>query len=127
MTPTQAILSAEADRYRAMIAGDVEALRAACDPKLRYVTSFGVVHTLESWLAKIGSESFTYERIEHPVDAIQLCGDVAVVHGRAIAYGTIDGEHTSLSMITLSVLVGDEHGHWRLRAFQATSIASWNG
>lgn len=123
MTPTQAVLAAEADRYRAMTAGDLDALRAACDPKLRYVTSFGDVETLDSWLGKIQTEAFQYERIEHPVDAIQIYDDVAIVHGRIYAYGEVQGEHVTISTITISILVCDEDRHWRLRAFQATAAA----
>ena len=123
MTPTQAILAAEADRYRAMTDGDVDAVRASCDPKLHYVSSWGAVDTLDSWLAKIATETVWYERIEHPVDAVQIYDRVAIVNGRAVGHGTISGEPASLSVITLSVLVSDEHGHWRLRAFQATAAS----
>ncbi len=123
MTPTQAVLAAEADRYRAMTAGDVDALRAACDPKLRYVTSLGVVETLDSWLDKIETETFQYERIEHPVDAIQIYEDVAVVHGRMNAYVELHGENLMIANITISILVQDEDQHWRLRVFQATTAA----
>jgi len=123
VTPTQAILSAEADRYRAMIAGDVEALRAACDPKLRYVSSVGIADTLDSWLAKIETEMFRYERIEHPVDAIQIYDNIAIVHGRMLAYGELRGEQMALSTITVSVLKCDDEGDWRLLAFQATAAA----
>ena len=123
MTPTQAILAAEADRYRAMIAGDIEAIRTACDPKLRYVSSLGVVETLESALAKIEAETYRYDRIEHPVDAIQIYDNVAIVHGRMEAHGELRGEHISVSTITISVLRCDDDGHWRLTAFQATPAA----
>jgi len=124
VTPTQAILGAEADRYRAMIAGDVDALRSACDPKMRYVSFLGVTETLDSWIAKIEADTFRYDRIEHPVDSIQIYDTVAIVHGRMHAHGDLHGEPISASTITISVLTCDEDGHWRLLAFQATAVAA---
>jgi len=124
VTPTQAILGAEADRYRAMIAGDVDALRSACDPKMRYVSFLGVTETLDSWLAKIEGDTYRYDRIEHPVDAIQIYDTVAIVHGRMQAHGDLRGEPISASTITISVLTCGEDGYWRLLAFQATTVAA---
>ena len=121
MTPTQAVLAAEADRYRAMVDGDVDALRRMCDPALRYVVSSGETESLESWLAKIGDGRFRYERIEHPVDRVDIRGELAVVSGRMHAHGKMDGVMTTIASVTTGVLVRDG-ASWRLLIFHATRM-----
>jgi hypothetical protein len=122
MTPTQAVLAAEADRYRAMVDGDVNALRTMCDPALRYVVSSGATESLESWLQKIGDGRFRYDRIEHPVDRVDIRGELAVVSGRMHAVGVIDGVLTTIAALTTGVLVRDGTS-WRLLVFHATRMA----
>lgn len=122
MTVTQNVLVAEADRYRAMVDRDVDALRSMCHPKLRYVHSLGGVDTLDSWLAKISGGEFRYDRIEHPVESVDMRGDMAIVHGRILTYGEVDGRHVTVSGITTSVLVREAE-QWLLLSFQSTRTA----
>jgi hypothetical protein len=119
VTPTQAILAAEADRYRAMVDGDVDALRAMCDPALRYILSTGEIDTLESWLAKIAEGRYRYDRIEHPVERVDIRGDVAVVSGRMLMSGALDGALLTASNLTTGILTRDG-STWRLLVFHAT-------
>jgi hypothetical protein len=119
VTPTQAILAAEADRYRAMVDGDVDALRAMCDPALRYIRSTGEIDTLESWLAKIADGRYRYDRIEHPVERVDIRGDVAVVSGRMFMSGALDGALLTASNLTTGILTRDG-STWRLLVFHAT-------
>ena len=119
MTPTQAILAAEADRYRAMVDGDVDALRAMCDPALRYILSTGEIDTLESWLAKIADGRYRYDRIEHPVERVDIRGDVAVVSGRMFMSGALDGALLTASNLTTGILTRDG-STWRLLLSHAT-------
>jgi hypothetical protein len=119
VTPTQAILAAEADRYRAMVDGDVDALRAMCDPALRYILSTGKIDTLESWLAKIADGRYRYDRIEHPVERVDIRGDVAVVSGRMLMSGALDGALRTASNLTTGILTRDG-STWRLLVFHAT-------
>ena len=119
MTPTQAILSAEADRYRAMVDGDVDALRSMCDPALRYVMTTGEVETLESWLEKIKERRYRYDRIEHPVERVEIRSDLAVVSGRMHMSGEADGALVTLSTLTTAVLTRGVSS-WRLLFFHAT-------
>ena len=122
MTPTQAILASEADRYRAMVEGDVEALRSMCDPALRYVMSSGEIDTLESWLTKISDGRYRYDRIEHPVERVDIRGDLAVVCGRVHVSGERDGALTTVENMTTAVL-GRDGSSWRLLIFHASSAA----
>ena len=119
MTPTQAILSAEADRYRAMVDGDVDALRSMCDPALRYVMTTGEIETLDSWLEKISTRRYRYDRIEHPVERVEIRGDLAVVSGRMHLSGEADGALMTLSTLTTAVLTRVESS-WRLLIFHST-------
>jgi ketosteroid isomerase-like protein len=119
VTPTQAILAAEADRYRAMVEGDVGALRSMCDPALRYVMSSGEIDTLESWLEKISERRYRYDRIEHPVERVDIRGDVAVVSGRMLMSGALDGTLLTASNLTTGILTRDGSS-WRLLVFHAT-------
>ena len=119
MTPTQAILAAEADRYRAMVDGDVDALRAMCDPALRYILSTGEIDTLESWLAKIADGRYRYDRIEHPVERVDIRGDIAVVSGRMHMIGSLEGTLLTASNLTTGILTRDV-STWRLLVFHAT-------
>jgi len=122
VTPTQALLAAEADRYRAMVDGDVDALRAMCDPALRYILSTGEIDTLESWLAKIADGRYRYDRIEHPVERVDIRGDIAVVSGRMLMCGALDGTLLTASNLTTGVLTRDG-STWRLLVFHATREA----
>lgn len=118
MTPTQAILAAEADRYRAMVDGDVDALRSMCDPALRYVMSTGEIDTRESWLAKISAGRYNYHRIEHPVERVDVRGELAVVCGRMYMFGGRDGTLATADNLTTAIL-GREGSTWRLLIFHA--------
>jgi hypothetical protein len=122
MTPTQAVLAAEADRYRAMVAGDTDALRSMCDPGLRYVLPSGEILTLDTWIDKISGGALRYDRIEHPVDRVEINGDVAVVSGRAYAYAERDGRVYAMSVRSLSVLLHRD-ATWQLLVFQATAMS----
>lgn len=122
MTPTQAVLSAEADRYRAMVEGNIDRLRSMCEPALRYVQPSGDLLVLDAWLKKISAGELRYARIEHPVDRVEIHGDVAIVCGRVHAFGERDGQVSDLTLRSLSVLRRHDAG-WRLLAFQATSMS----
>jgi ketosteroid isomerase-like protein len=102
-----------------MVDGDVDALRSMCDPTLRYVLTTGEVENLESWLEKIRERRFRYDRIEHPVERVEIRGDLAVVIGRMHVFGAAEGTMVTLTMLTTSVLTRDGSS-WRLLIFHAT-------
>lgn len=120
-TDTGAVRSAEARRYRAMADADVVTLTQLCSPRLVYVHSTGHRDDKASYLDKMASGVFRYDRIEHTEEHVEVLGGVAMVVGTMTASGRANGQAVTLSSRVLAVWAREEQ-QWRLVAVQSTRM-----
>ncbi|MGW7021219.1 nuclear transport factor 2 family protein [Streptomyces decoyicus] len=118
-TDTALIRALENRRFDALVARDFAAFAELAHPGLAYTHSNGAVDTLDSYLAKCESGHFVYHRIAHPVDALTVVGDTAVVIGEMHADMTAGGVRRNLANRSLAVWARVD-GSWKFLAYQAT-------
>lgn len=111
----------EARRYAAMVASDIDAFIALAHPQLIYTHSNGVVDSLSSYVAKCRDGYYQYLRLEHPIDSIQVLGNVVLVHGVMAGEIISGGTHKSLNNRVLAVWTA-LGGEWKLLSYQPTPI-----
>lgn len=115
----QELLDLEHARYRALEAGDADALAALCHPGLVYTHSNGARDDLASMRRKVQQKVFVHGPIDHPVDRIVLDGSTGIVVGSMRAQVWVNGEERHLDNASLAVWTRTEQG-WRLLAYQPT-------
>jgi ketosteroid isomerase-like protein len=106
-------------RYQAMIDSDLAVLRELCSDDLVYTHSNAERDTKASYLEKVESGFYVYEWIEHPVQALLVSGDCAIVVGEMRASVINNGEPRKLDNACLAVWVRTSSG-WRFTAYQPT-------
>ena len=106
-------------RYQAMLDGDFDTFAALAHPDLRYTHSNGVVDSLQSYLGKCRDGYYCYLHLEHPIDCIQIIGDIALIHGSMSGELISNGVQKSLHNRALAVWVRGDHD-WTLIAYQPT-------
>jgi methionine synthase II (cobalamin-independent) len=116
-----AVLSAEDQRYRAVVEGDLAALEELFADELSYAHSTGEVDTKASYLEKLRSRYYVYSRIDHPADRVAVVGDCATVVGRMVADLEVQGRPKQLDQLALAVWTR-ARGPWQLLAFAPTPI-----
>jgi ketosteroid isomerase-like protein len=115
----QEILSLEDRRYEAVLRSDFDAFAELCHQDLVYAHSNGERDDLSGYIDKCRQGVYVYHRIDHPVEQVQIVGDVALVMGEMHADLTIRGTRTALDNTALAVWtrVGSS---WKLLAYQPT-------
>jgi hypothetical protein len=116
-----AVLAAEDRRYRAMIETDLETLDQLLDDRVSYAHSSGVRDTKAEYLGKIESGYYDYQRIDHPVERVDVLGDSAVVIGRMTADLTVQGTQKTIDNLALAVWTRTA-GEWQLVAYASTPL-----
>jgi ketosteroid isomerase-like protein len=117
----RAVLAAEDLRYQAMIDGDLATMDRLCADELSYAHSSGVRDTKSEYFEKVRSGYYDYQRIDHPVERVEVAGDTAIVVGRMTADLTVDGTPKTIDNLALAVW-GRMSGEWRLLAYAPTSL-----
>jgi Domain of unknown function (DUF4440) len=117
----KAVLAAEDRRYRAMQDGDLATLEQMCADELSYAHSSGARDTKEEYLAKVRSGYYVYQRIDHPVERVEVAGDAAIVVGRMTADLLVGGTPKTIDNLALAVWTRAS-GEWRLLAYAPTSL-----
>jgi hypothetical protein len=117
----QAVLDAEARRYRAMLDADLAALDDLCADELSYAHSSGARDTKATYLGKVRSGYYVYRRIDHPHERVEVVGDTAIVVGRMTADLTVAGTAKTIDNLALAVWVRTGTG-WRLLAYAPTQL-----
>ena len=120
-TDRQAVLAAEDRRYQAMLDGDLAALDELCADELSYAHSSGTRDTKDEYLAKLRSGYYVYQRVDHPVERVEVAGDTAVVVGRMTADITVQGTPKTIDNLALAVWTRAS-GDWRLLAYAPTPL-----
>jgi len=119
----KAVLAADDRRYQAMIDADLAALDELCADELSYAHSSGARDTKSEYLEKVRSGYYVYQRIDHPVERVEVVGDAAIVVGRMTADLLVQGTPKSIDNLALAVWTRASGG-WRLLAYAPTTLPS---
>lgn len=121
-----AVLAADDARYRAMLAGDADALDRLLSEDLVYTHSNGVSDNKRAYLAAIRARVFDYRRCEREIARFQDYGNVALLHGtvrlEAVVAGQLKQLHNQYLMVWVHAGAKNDHVGWRLRAWASTLI-----
>jgi len=119
------IRSIEAERRRAMVAGDMQSLERIVDPDALYVHTHTLSETGSEFLELVRNGTYRYSDVRQDEMSIRLLGsDVAIVTGRTIldailpsgAGKTVDGRSV--------VIWAKRGGQWRMLHYQGTMVQS---
>ena len=116
-----AVLAAEDRRYEALLGPDLPVLERLFHDRLSYAHSSGARDTKAEYLGKIESGYYDYQRIDHPVERVDVLGDSAVVIGRMTADLTVQGTQKTIDNLGLAVWTRAT-GNWQLLAYAATPL-----
>ena len=115
------VLAAEDRRYDALLGADLPTLERLFHDRLSYAHSSGVRETKAEYLGKIRDGYYDYQRIDHPVERVEVVGDTVVVVGLMTADLTVDGTPKTIDNLGLAVWTRAT-GNWQLLAYAATPL-----
>lgn len=121
MSIEQDILALEEQRCTAMTKNDIAALEGMFHDDLIYTHSSAVVDTRASYLEALKSGHTRYHSVQRSDEKVRLCGDTALVTGRAIIDVTVKGEKKHLDTRFLDVWTKTPQG-WKFVAWQSTKL-----
>jgi ketosteroid isomerase-like protein len=117
----RAVLDAEDRRYEALMGPDLPTLERLFHDRLSYAHSSGVRDTRDEYLEKVRSGYYDYQRLDHPVERVEVVGDTALVVGRMTADLTVDGTQKTIDNLALAVWTR-AGGEWQLLAYAPTRL-----
>jgi len=121
MSIEQEILALEEKRCAAMAAHDVATLEKLFHDELIYTHSSAVVDTRASYLEALKSGHTRYHSVQRSDEKVRVCGDSALITGRAIIDVTVKGEKKHLDTRFLDVWTKTPQG-WKFIAWQSTKL-----
>jgi len=121
MSQETEILALEEKRFAAMVSGDVAVLDALLHRDLVYTHSSAVVDTKASYLEAIRTGKTRYASQKRFEERVRMCGDCALVTGRAEMQAEVNGVHKTLRLRYLDVWTKTPQG-WKFIAWQSTAI-----
>lgn len=116
-----AVLRADADRYRAMLAGDVDALDRLLSPDLTYTHSSAHRESKAEYLASLSSGRVRYESTRCDEVSVRINGETAILEGHSVFSALVDGVSRTLDNRFLSVWVL-RNSKWQMAAWASTPI-----
>jgi hypothetical protein len=120
-TSEQQILKADADRFAAMVSGDVTTLDRLLAVELSYVTSTGRIEDKHAFLYGIKSGKTKYTSITPSERQVHVMGTVATIVGVAVMRGEEEpGVDIGIRYTSVHVL---RDRRWQMIAWQSTRIA----
>jgi ketosteroid isomerase-like protein len=117
----RAVLDAEDRRYEALMGPDLPTLERLFHDRLSYAHSSGVRDTRDEYLEKVRSGYYDYQRLDHPVERVEVVGDTALVVGRMTADLRVDGIQKTIDNLALAVWTR-AGGEWQLLAYAPTRL-----
>ncbi len=119
----QSLKNAEAQRFRAMVSNDLEALEQILDDDLVYTHTNGRVDDKESFLANLESGAVRYRKIElRGMDSVFWAGEAGMVTGKVILHVEAGERRLTLPVRFTSVYRLGEDRAWHLLGWQSTVI-----
>ena len=119
MSIEQEVLALEEKRCAALAANDVAVLEGMVHDDLIYTHSSAVVDTRASYLEALKSGATRYHSLKRSEEKVRVCGDTALVTGRAAIDVTVKGEHKLIDARYLLVWTKTPKG-WKFIAWQST-------
>jgi ketosteroid isomerase-like protein len=111
-------------RYQAMVAKDVATLEQLLGDRLVYTHSYGGADTKAQYIDGVRSKKFDYQKVERPIESIQVYGDnTAVVTGQVKIDLLAGGQPKVLNSRFANVWVKGAKG-WQMVMWQSTPIAT---
>jgi len=121
MSIEQDVLALEEKRCAAMTANDVATLEKLFHDDLIYTHSSAVVDTRASYLETLRNGHTRYHSVQRSEEKVRVCGDTALVTGRALIDVTVKGEKKHLDTRFLDVWTKTPQG-WKFIAWQSTKL-----
>jgi ketosteroid isomerase-like protein len=121
MSQEKEILALEDVRFKAMVSADVKLLEGLMHDDLIYTHSSAVVDTKASYLESLRGGKTRYKSQKRFEERVRLCGDCALVTGRAEMEAEVNGVHKVLRLRYLDVWTKTPQG-WKFIAWQSTSL-----
>ena len=106
-------------RFQAMIDGDFDTLDKLLGDDLTYTHSSGQADTRAEYIALCKRGVFKYQKIERPIEEIQVYGETVVVTGHVKMDVLIDGNSKLLNSRYTKVWIKGAKG-WQMVAWQST-------
>lgn len=119
MSIEQDVLALEDKRCAALAANDIAALEGMVHDDLIYTHSTAQVDTRAIYLEALKSGATRYHSIKRADEKVRVCGDTALVTGRAAIDVTVKGEHKLIDARYLLVWTKTAKG-WKFIAWQST-------
>lgn len=111
----------DAERMRAMVAGDVDTLGRILADDLSYVHTSAAVDTKSSMMEAIGNGRLNYQKMAARNVKVRDYGSAAVVRGEADVEVTSGGNDLAFSLEFTEVYVNGGAG-WQMVAWQSTRL-----
>ena len=121
MSQEKEILALEEKRFAAMLSGDVGLLDALLHQDLVYTHSSAVVDSKASYLEAIRTGKTRYESQKRFEERVRMCGECALVTGRAEMQAEVNGARKTLRLRYLDVWTKTPQG-WKFIAWHSTAI-----
>ena len=115
------VLLVQADRFRAMVEVDVEALESILSNDLVYTHTTGTSETKAEFLSSLQSQGIEYHSIEPTDLQVRSYDSTAVVTGISAMKVSAGENNFSFSIRFIEVYENDE-GSWRLVSWQSTRL-----
>ncbi len=115
------ILEREAQRGKALLAADIEALDSLLSERLVFAHATAKYEDKASLLQKMGAGTIVYKTLDVTQQQVIDLGDSALLISRLTADVLVGGQPRSIDNMTLSVWTRED-GDWRLVAYQPTAI-----
>jgi hypothetical protein len=119
MTTTEAVLSLEKRRLKAMIEADFPALDEIFSDDLTYTHSSSIVHTKAAYIDAMRRRSFRYADIITADEKVVLTADSALITGSVVIHAEFPAGPQVIDSRYLSVWTRGEGG-WKHTAWQST-------
>src|SRR6185295_967981 len=107
------ILALESRRFKAMCAGDADALDELLHRDLMYTHSSGAVDSKASYLRGVREKFWDYKSIKSSDERVSVYGSAALIHCRLQIDLTRQGEPRTVDSVALTVWVEDA-GQWQV-------------
>jgi Protein of unknown function (DUF3224)/Domain of unknown function (DUF4440) len=119
--PADAVLALEAERARAMTAGDLSALERIFADDASYTHSTGLTETPSEFIGQIRSGARKYGALALRDLKAQPAGTAIVVSGKMDGTVVAEGKTIPLALVYTAVYV-ERGGRWQLFAYESTRL-----